>query len=72
MPKVRATEKCFVDNALREAGDVFNYDGPATPFLEPLEPVAEEIKPQATVEPPAAAAPRKWAPRRRSTATPDA
>ena len=28
MPKVKANVKCFIDNSLREEGDVFEYNGP--------------------------------------------
>lgn len=34
MPRYRAMVKCFVDNSLRDEGDVFEYNGPANPNLE--------------------------------------
>ena len=34
--QVRALKKCFVDNALREEGDVFNYNGPRNTNVEPI------------------------------------
>lgn len=33
----RAKVKCFVNNTLRNAGDVFEYDGKPNDCLEPLE-----------------------------------
>ena len=38
MAQVRALVKCFVDNGLREEGDVFDYDGPDNACLEPIRP----------------------------------
>ena len=34
MPRYRAKVKCFVDNSLREEGDVFEYNGPENGNLE--------------------------------------
>ena len=34
MALYRATVKCFVDNAIREEGEEFNYDGPENGNLE--------------------------------------
>lgn len=34
MAKVKAKVKCFVDNTLREAGEVFEYNGPENGNLE--------------------------------------
>ena len=46
MPKYRAKVKCFVDNGLREVGDVFEYNGPHNTNLERIgsepEPVEQE------------------------------
>jgi hypothetical protein len=46
MPKYRAKVKCFVDNGLREVGDVFEYNGPQNKNLERVgfepEPVEHE------------------------------
>lgn len=42
MARFRALVKCFVDNSLREEGDVFEYNGPANPNLEPLDAPAED------------------------------
>lgn len=39
MPRYRALVKCFIDNGLRNEGDVFNYDGPPSPYVEPVDPV---------------------------------
>ena len=35
--QVRVLKKCFVDNALREEGDVFNYTGPKNTNVEPID-----------------------------------
>lgn len=37
MPKVKAKARCFIDNALREAGDVFDYSGEPTSCMEVVE-----------------------------------
>ncbi|CAB4164192.1 hypothetical protein UFOVP832_1, partial [uncultured Caudovirales phage] len=34
MAQVRAKTLCFVDNGMRQAGDVFEYDGPKNTNLE--------------------------------------
>jgi hypothetical protein len=36
MPKYRVLEKSFIDNHIREAGDVVEYDGYPSENLEPL------------------------------------
>lgn len=33
--RVRATVKCFIDNTIREAEEVFEYNGPLAPHLVP-------------------------------------
>ena len=52
MPLYRATVKCYVDNGIREADEVFEYNGPENGNLElvsgnpaPAEQ-AEDAKPQ--------------------------
>jgi len=54
MPRYRALERCFIDNCLRNEGDIFEYTGPRKRFLEPVdggvaspEPVAVADEPQA-------------------------
>ena len=37
MARVKAIDLCFVDNGLRQPGDVFNYDGPFNRHLEYLD-----------------------------------
>ena len=37
MAQVKAKVLCFVDNGLRQPGDVFNYEGPYNHHLEYLE-----------------------------------
>lgn len=46
MAKVKAKVLCFVDNGLRQPGDVFDYDGPLNLNLEYLEGAgsAPEVK----------------------------
>jgi len=34
MPQVRANRTCFVDNGLRQEGDVFEYNGPPNKCLD--------------------------------------
>lgn len=52
MPRYRATVRCFVDNRLREEGEVFDYEGPSYPYLEALDrpaapaPVGEHVATQ--------------------------
>jgi hypothetical protein len=36
MPQVRANRTCFVDNGLRQEGDVFEYNGPPNKCLDTL------------------------------------
>lgn len=47
MPKVKAKILCFVDNGLRQPGDVFEYKGPHNHNLEYLDGV--EAEPESTV-----------------------
>jgi hypothetical protein len=44
MPKYRAKVKCFVDNSLREVGDVFEYNGPLNTNLERVGPVPDQVE----------------------------
>jgi hypothetical protein len=37
MPKYRATVKCFIDNTIREEGEVFEYNGPEIEILTPVD-----------------------------------
>jgi hypothetical protein len=50
MPKVRAITKCFIDNALREEGEVFEYNGAKNVCVESLDavtvPESEEPQPE--------------------------
>jgi len=49
MAKVKAKVLCFVDNGLRNPGDVFEYNGPANGNVEPIdaprEPEQHEVVP---------------------------
>jgi hypothetical protein len=38
--QVRANRVCFVDNGLRQEGDVFEYNGPPNACLDQLKPAA--------------------------------
>jgi hypothetical protein len=44
MPKVKAKILCFVDNGLRQPGDVFEYNGPRNRHLEYIEEVGAETE----------------------------
>lgn len=35
--RVRTSQKCFVDNTIRDAGDVFEYNGPKVEYFECLD-----------------------------------
>ena len=61
MAQVRAKTICFVDNGMRQAGDVFEYDGPKNTNLEYLKgaPVEAEEVEQDAVE----GTPKKWSPK---------
>jgi hypothetical protein len=64
MPKVKAKILCFVDNGLRQPGDVFQYSGPPNSNLEYLEEAIEDQN----VEQPELVAPRRpGRPRKTST-----
>ena len=52
MPKVKAKILCFVDNGLRQPGDVFEYTGPQNRHLEYLESVRSEPEPTVSEAPP--------------------
>ena len=65
MATVRAIAKVFIANAIREEGDVFEYDGPPNKYVEVVSgsvfaaPVAEAP----TSEEAAPAAEKKWRPK---------
>jgi hypothetical protein len=61
MAQVRAKTLCFVDNGLRQAGDVFDYSGPKNTNLEYLKgaPVEEDEAGQEAAE----ATTKKWSPK---------
>jgi len=52
MPKVKAKILCFVDNGLRQPGDVFEYKGPYNHHLEYIEGVGAEPEPTVSEAPP--------------------
>ena len=61
MAQVRAKVICFVDNGMRQAGDVFEYDGPKNTNLEYLKgaPVEVDEGEQEAAE----ATTKKWSPK---------
>ncbi len=61
MAQVRAIRKCFIDNALREEGSVFEYEGPNNTNIEFLSgaPVGE-VKAAPTAAAEAKAPTKKW------------
>ena len=65
MAKVRALTRVFVDNALRDEGEVFEYKGPFNRHLEYLDPVEpdEAQEPAAESEPVEEQAGKKWVPK---------
>ena len=56
MPKVQAKVLCFVDNGLRQAGDIFEYSGPRNNNVEILDGSWDEGIAKPTVD----ASGRKW------------
>jgi hypothetical protein len=40
--RVKTTEKCFVNNCIREAGEVFEYTGPKVSYFEYLDEVQSD------------------------------
>ena len=44
MARVKAAVKCFIGNAIREEGEVFDYDGPANGNVEPLDEARKSSK----------------------------
>ena len=61
MAQVRAKTLCFVDNGMRPAGDVFEYDGPKNTNLEFLKgaPVQTDEVEQDAAE----GSTKKWSPK---------
>jgi hypothetical protein len=43
--RVRAIKKCFIDNAIREEGDVFEYNGPRNTNVVSVDGGAQEPEP---------------------------
>lgn len=68
--KVKALQTCFVDNALRMEGVVFEYNGPEYEFLEPVDKPVKELKVEVVEEVAAPAKTRKpWTPKTQRTET---
>ena len=61
MAQVRAIRKCFIDNALREEGSVFEYEGPKNTNVEYLDGAPDdEVKAAPTEAAEAKAPTKKW------------
>lgn len=71
MPMYRAKTKCFVGNTLREAGEEFEYNGPAFTHIERLGGAKAEVVEDAVVEEEAKPAKRKWTPKAKRSASSD-
>ncbi|CAB4164947.1 hypothetical protein UFOVP824_9 [uncultured Caudovirales phage] len=41
--RVRTSRKCFVNNCIREEGEVFEYEGPECSFFECLDESDSEV-----------------------------
>lgn len=71
MPKFRVLEKCFIDNHLRQEGDVIEYDGPENAILEPVDKPAPKSAAAAIEKPVTTESPRKkWMPKSPKDAEP--
>ena len=44
MAQVKAIAKCFIDNSIREEGDVFEYNGPPSRILIPVGTKSDEAE----------------------------
>lgn len=69
MPIYRAKTKCFVGNTLRNAGDEFEYNGPAFAHIEKLGGAVPEVVEDDAVEEEAKPAKRKWTPKAKRSAS---
>jgi hypothetical protein len=65
MAQVRAIRLCQVDNALRQEGDIFDYDGPENGNLEYLDgkPAKAKVETEVEADAPAEASGKKWTPK---------
>ena len=55
MPKYRVIAPCFVNNGLRNEGDIVDYDGPAGSALVPVDDEGNEAKADTSA--------KKWTPK---------
>jgi len=55
MPKYRVTAPCFINNGLRNEGEIVDYDGPAGSALVPIDDEGNEAKAETSA--------KKWAPK---------
>lgn len=69
MPIYRAKTKCFVGNTLRNAGEEFEYNGPAFSHIERLGKAEPEVVEGDAIVEEAAPAKRKWTPKAKRTAS---
>lgn len=60
MAQVRAKTLCFIDNGLRNEGDVFEYNGVKNTNLEYLDGAPDEVE---NAEQPQEATAKKWSPK---------
>jgi hypothetical protein len=69
MPRYKITQKCFIDNSLRNEGDIITYDGPPAPqVMDPLDPppeTATEVPVEAQAAPIPVAKPQARTPAQR-------
>ena len=56
MPKYRVIAPCFVNNGLRNDGDIVDYDGPPGSALVPVDDEGNEVKADASEK-------KKWTPK---------
>lgn len=55
MPKYRVIAPCFINNGLRNEGEIVDYDGPAGAALVPVDDEGNEAKADASA--------KKWTPK---------
>lgn len=56
MPQVKAVTKCFIDNSIREEGDVFEYNGVPNSNVVLVGAAGEEVADEPKVK-------QKWSPK---------
>ena len=71
MPRYQALERCFIDNCLRNEGDIFEYEGPPKRYLVLVGGGAATPKPVAVADEPQAQKPLKRKYTRRAVVAPN-